>query len=165
MENKVMKTIQQWFDEYAESHQNHTNIMLHFICVPLVYFGIVGLLVSIPTDFLHLYFQDDPPFYYNFGTLALIITLIFYLRLSFSIFCGMLVFSTIVMTGNYFLSTIDDVPLWLISMIILTTALTGQFYGYKVEGKNPAFFNNILFFFIGPAWILSSIYNKINLKY
>ena len=160
-----MKTIQQWFDEYTESHQNHTNKTIHFICVPLIYFSIVGLIVSIPTGFLHLYFQYEPPFYYNFGTIALILVLIFYLRLSFPIFIGMLVFSTIVMTGNYLLSTIDDVPLWLISIVIFAAAWAGQFFGHKVEGKRPAFFKDIQFLLIGPAWILSFIYKKINLKY
>jgi uncharacterized membrane protein YGL010W len=160
-----MKTIQQWFDEYAESHQNHTNKMFHFVCVPLIYFSIVGLLVSIPTDFLHLYFRDDIPFIYNFGTLALIITLIFYLRHSFSLFLGMFLFSAIVLTGNYFLSTIEDVPLWLISVIIFAAAWVGQFYGHKVEGKKPAFFKDIQFLLIGPAWLLSFIYKKLNIKY
>ena len=160
-----MKAIQQWFDEYAESHQNHTNKIIHFMCVPLIYFSIVGLLVSIPTDFLHLYFQDEPPFYYNFGTLALIIALVFYFRLSFPIFCGMLIFSVIVMTGNYFLSTLEEIPLWLISIIIFAVAWIGQFYGHKVEGKKPAFFKDIQFLLIGPAWILAFIYRKINLKY
>ena len=27
-----MKSLQQWFDEYAVSHQNETNIKIHFIC-------------------------------------------------------------------------------------------------------------------------------------
>jgi uncharacterized membrane protein YGL010W len=160
-----MKSIQQWFDEYAESHQNHANKIFHFICVPLIYFSIVGLFVTIPTGFLHLFFQDEPPFYYNFGTVALILTLIFYLRLSFPIFCGMLVFSVIVMTGNYLLSTIDEVPLWLISIIIFVVAWVGQFYGHNLEGKRPAFFKDVQFLLIGPAWILSFIYQKIGIKY
>lgn len=160
-----MKTIRQWFDEYAESHQNNTNKIFHFICVPLIYFSIVGLFVSIPTGFLHLYFSDDPPFYYNFGTAAVIISLVYYLRLSFPVFCGMLLFSAIAMAGNYFLANIEDVPLWLISIIIFTTAWAGQFYGHRVEGTKPAFFKDIQFLLIGPAWVLSIIYKKINIKY
>lgn len=160
-----MKSIQTWFDEYAESHQNHTNKIFHFICVPLIFFSIVGLLVTIPTGFLHLYFQDEPPFFLNFGTVALIITLIFYLRLSFPIFLGMLIFSVIVMFGNYLLSTIEDVPLWIISLLIFALAWVGQFYGHKVEGKKPAFFKDVQFLLIGPAWILSFLYKKMNIKY
>jgi Predicted membrane protein len=39
-----MKTINEWFDEYSESHQNKTNKMIHWICVPTIYFSIVGIL-------------------------------------------------------------------------------------------------------------------------
>ena len=42
------RSIQMWFDEYGESHQNRTNKMIHWICVPTIYFCVVGLLASIP---------------------------------------------------------------------------------------------------------------------
>ncbi len=41
-----MKTIQQWFDEYAVSHQNPTNKSIHYICVPLIFFSIVCILLN-----------------------------------------------------------------------------------------------------------------------
>mgnify|MGYP001071994545 CR=1 FL=1 len=43
-----MKTAKEYFNEYAESHQNKTNQSLHYICVPLIFFSIIGLLMSIP---------------------------------------------------------------------------------------------------------------------
>ncbi len=160
-----MKSIQIWFDEYAESHQNHTNKMFHFICVPLIYFSVVGLLVSIPTDFLHIFFQTEPPFIYNFGTVAIVLYLIFYLRLSFPLFIGMTIISSLALLGNYYLSTIESIPLWLFSLIIFAVAWAGQFYGHKVEGKRPAFFKDVQFLLIGPAWVLAFLYKKIGLKY
>ncbi len=39
-----MKTIHQWLSEYGESHQDHTNKTIHWICVPVIFFSIVGLL-------------------------------------------------------------------------------------------------------------------------
>lgn len=27
-----MKTLNEWFDEYSESHQNKTNKMIHWLC-------------------------------------------------------------------------------------------------------------------------------------
>lgn len=39
-----MKTINQWFDEYGESHQNKTNKMIHWLCVPTILFSIIGIL-------------------------------------------------------------------------------------------------------------------------
>ena len=38
-----MKPIQNWLDEYAESHQNPANIKIHWICVPLIMLSIIGL--------------------------------------------------------------------------------------------------------------------------
>lgn len=31
-----MRTIQEWLDEYAISHQNSTNKTIHWICVPSI---------------------------------------------------------------------------------------------------------------------------------
>jgi len=39
-----MKTAQQWYDEYAVSHQNETNQKIHYICVPAIFFSIIGML-------------------------------------------------------------------------------------------------------------------------
>ena len=47
-----MKTAQEWFDEYAISHQNETNQLVHYICVPVIFFSVIGLLMSIPNKFL-----------------------------------------------------------------------------------------------------------------
>ena len=32
-----MKTAQEWFKEYAVSHQNSTNQIIHYVCVPLIF--------------------------------------------------------------------------------------------------------------------------------
>ncbi len=42
-----MKTINQWLTEYGESHKNETNKAIHWICVPTIFFTIVGLFYSI----------------------------------------------------------------------------------------------------------------------
>ena len=52
-----MKTAQEYFEEYAISHQNKTNIAIHYICVPLIFFSVIGLLMSIPTIFLENLFN------------------------------------------------------------------------------------------------------------
>ena len=37
-----------YFEKYAESHQNHTNKTIHWICVPAIVFSLFGLIWSIP---------------------------------------------------------------------------------------------------------------------
>ena len=78
-----MKTAQQWFDEYAVSHQNETNIAIHFICVPAIFFSVIGLLMSIPTTFLESTFSLYNPLIENWAAMVPVFILIFYVRLGF----------------------------------------------------------------------------------
>src|SRR5690606_40385439 len=41
---RKMKTVSEWFAEYSESHQNKTNKLIHWVCVPTIYFSIIGIL-------------------------------------------------------------------------------------------------------------------------
>jgi len=45
-----MKTVQDWLIAYGESHQNPINKKIHWVCVPLIMFSLLGLLwmVEIP---------------------------------------------------------------------------------------------------------------------
>jgi len=39
-----MKVLNNWFEEYAVSHQNVTNIAIHFVCVPVIFFRLLACL-------------------------------------------------------------------------------------------------------------------------
>ncbi|WP_028887967.1 Mpo1 family 2-hydroxy fatty acid dioxygenase [Tenacibaculum ovolyticum] len=151
-----MKTLQQWFDEYAVSHQNETNISIHFICVPAIFFSIIGIFMSIPSQFLNNLIKIDNPLVINWATIALAFFLLFYLRLSFSMFIKMLIFSILCIIGNYFLSIY--IPLLYTSIAIFIIAWIGQFYGHKVEGAKPSFIKDLQFLLIGPAWVIKKIF-------
>ncbi len=43
-----MRTVEQWLDEYGESHRNAINKTLHWICVPSSCVSLIGLLWSVP---------------------------------------------------------------------------------------------------------------------
>ena len=45
-----MKTVEQWLDEYGESHQNPLNKIIHWLCVPLIMLSLIGLLWNIPEN-------------------------------------------------------------------------------------------------------------------
>jgi uncharacterized membrane protein YGL010W len=156
-----MKTIHQWLSEYAESHQNKTNKTVHWICVPLIMFSLVGLLWSIPTPQLFNRFS----FPVNFGTLFLAFALLYYLTLSVRLTFGMLLITAVIVAGNNYLATLGTPPLWIISLIIFAVAWVGQFIGHNVEGKKPSFLKDMQFLLIGPLWLLSFIYKKLNISY
>jgi len=153
-----MKTQKQWFDEYAISHQNKTNQLIHYICVPLIFFSIVGLFMSIPSKGIENLIKINNPILENWATLILFVLLFFYIKLSFSTFLRMLLFSLICLVGNYYLS--DIIPLLYASLAIFVVAWIGQFYGHKLEGKKPSFCKDLQFLLIGPAWVFEKISKK-----
>lgn len=156
-----MRKIEQLLSEYGESHQNHTNKAIHWICVPLIMFSIIGLLWSIPTpEAFH-----SIGFPVNFGTISLLLALVYYVSLSLPLTIGMVFITAAIIAGNYYLEQSGIAPLWLISIVIFVGAWIGQFIGHGIEGKKPSFFKDLQFLLIGPAWIMSFVYKKLNIGY
>ena len=48
-----MKSIDEWINEYGESHQNPTNKAIHWICVPLIMLSLLALIEKIPFRTAH----------------------------------------------------------------------------------------------------------------
>lgn len=155
-----MKSIHQWFDEYGESHQNQTNKIIHWICIPLIFWSIIALLSLIPIDFL---IKSN---FIHLGTIIVILGLIFYLKLSFKIFLGMFFVSFYVLWDVYFWhQIIGQNNLLIVSLTMFFLAWILQFIGHKIEGKKPSFIKDIQFLLIGPAWLLGFVYKKIGIKF
>jgi len=153
-----MKKAQEWFDEYAISHQNHTNQIIHYLCVPPIFFSVIGLLMCIPKSFLENTFGLYNPLLENWAAVVSIFILIFYLRLGFWYFVQMLLFILLAIIGNFWLG--NNVNLLYASIIIFVVAWIGQFYGHKVEGKKPSFIKDLQFLLIGPLWVLKKLSTK-----
>ena len=151
-----MKSLDQWFADYAVSHQNKTNQLIHYICVPAIFFSIIGMVMSIPSSFLSEKINLDNPFIENWATVLVILLLLFYVRLSVGTAIKMLILSALCIVGNHYLGTIT--PLLYTSIAIFVIAWIGQFYGHHVEGSKPSFFKDLQFLLIGPAWVMKKIF-------
>ena len=152
-----MKNIQQWLSEYGESHKNETNKMIHWICVPSIFFSIVGLLYGIKLPFSISNIQM------NIAIIVMILVIFYYASLSKTIWIGMLVFSIACLGICHIAESSGILPLWLFSLVVFILAWIGQFYGHKVEGKKPSFLQDLQFLMIGPAWLMSFIYKKLGI--
>ncbi|AQS93400.1 MULTISPECIES: DUF962 domain-containing protein [Polaribacter] len=153
-----MKNAQQWFDEYAVSHQNETNQMVHYICVPLIFFSVIGLLMSIPTTFLENTIGLYNPLIENWAVVIGLVISLFYLQLGFWYFVEMLFVILLSVIGNYWLG--NNFNLLYASITIFVLAWIGQFWGHKVEGKKPSFAKDLQFLLIGPLWVIQKIGKK-----
>ncbi len=152
-----MKTMQQWFSDYAVSHQNKTNKNIHYVCVPVIFFSIIGIIMCIPSQFLEQITGIHNPIFVNWTVILLIPILIFYIRLSLKVFIQMFLFSTLCILGNYYLS--ENINLLLFSIILFIITWIGQFYGHHLEGKKPSFIKDLQFLLIGPAWVFNKIFS------
>lgn len=150
------RSIDDWLDAYGESHQNPTNKKAHFICVPVIFFSIVGFLWAIP-------FPGSIPGL-NWAVLGLAFITLYYARLSLPIAAGMLVFSLLCLALLGALQSVG-ISIWLFSLLAFVLAWAGQFWGHKVEGKKPSFFEDIQYLMIGPAWIMGFLYRKWGIRY
>lgn len=157
-----MKTLQSWLEEYGESHQNETNKIVHCICVPSIFFSVVGLLWSIPVPEIFLNFKLFP---LNWAVIMLGLVFIYYLVLSVTLSIGMFLFGICCLSLCNYLSVKTAFPLWGICLSVFSAAWVGQFWGHKVEGKKPSFFKDIQFLMIGPAWLISFVYKQLGIKY
>lgn len=150
-----MKTAQDWFDEYAVSHQNATNQMVHYICVPLIFFSVIGLFMTIPTGIIQDTLGLYNPSIENWAVVVSLFISIFYLRMGFWYFVQMLFFILLAIVGNFWLG--NNVNLLYASLIIFVVAWIGQFWGHKVEGKKPSFIKDLQFLLIGPLWVVKKL--------
>ncbi len=153
-----MRTIQSWLSEYGESHQNPTNKTVHWICVPVIFFCVTGLLYSVK-----LGVAIAPGMPLNLAIVALALVLAYYLRLSPTLALGMLLFSAVCL---WLCRAIEQsgLQLWLVSIILFVAAWIGQFWGHHVEGKRPSFLKDLQFLLIGPAWLMSFVYQRLGIR-
>ncbi len=81
-----MKSQEKWFAEYAVSHQNTLNQAIHYICVPVIYFSIIGMLMSVDTSLLQKIVPFNNRVFVNWATVVVLFLLVFYWNLSFKTF-------------------------------------------------------------------------------
>jgi uncharacterized membrane protein YGL010W len=160
-----MRTADEWFDAYGESHQNPTNKMIHWLCVPVIVFATLGLMWCVPLPFAEQLVGAESAHFVNLGSLVMLLLVFgFYARLSLSIAAFMLVFALLCVYGILALDASSFSLLWTCAAIFII-AWIGQFIGHHIEGKKPSFFEDLQFLFIGPAWLAHFIYKRLGLPY
>jgi len=147
--------------EYGESHQNPTNKLVHWVCVPLIMFSLLGLLWSLP---LPAGVRTASP-WLNWGTLVMALALVYYLRLSPALTLGMVLVWAAMAAALHLVESRAAWPLWVICLVVFVLAWVGQFWGHKVEGKKPSFLKDLQFLLIGPLWLLHFVYQRLGLPY
>ena len=141
------REIQRLLDQYSESHLNHTNELIHMVCVPLIMFSLLGLIWAIHPIA---------------AVLACAAALVYYTKLSRAFALGMLAMSAVMLGLLYAMPPLTVLPL---SIAIFVLAWIGQFIGHQIEGKKPSFFDDLRFLLIGPLFVLGFLYRRLRVAY
>jgi len=133
--------------QYAESHRNHTNEIIHFVCIPLIVLSLLGILWAIHPAV---------------AVAVTLVSLFYYVKLSPQFALGMGVMSAVMLGILAIMPPYTVLP---VSIAVFVVAWIGQFIGHKIEGKKPSFFDDLRFLLIGPLFVLSFLYRRLNFAY
>ncbi|NYE61955.1 putative membrane protein YGL010W [Duganella sp. 1224] len=141
------RTIDTLLAKYSESHLHPTNELIHFVCVPVIVFTLLGLLWAL----------------HPLAALAAVVaSMAYYVRLSRPFALGMALMAAVMLSILAALPPQTVLPL---SVSVFVLAWIGQFIGHKIEGKKPSFFDDLRFLLIGPLFVLSFLYRRLHLAY
>jgi uncharacterized membrane protein YGL010W len=134
------------FARYGEFHRNPVNKAVHWVCVPLIVWALLGMLWA------------ASPIAAAAGIVA---ATAFYVWLSLPIALGMLgvialMACALPLLGAYVLP---------VSAAVFVLAWIGQFIGHRVEGRKPAFLEDVRSLLVGPAWLLGFVYRRLGIRY
>lgn len=153
-----MRSIERLLLQYGESHQNKTNVLIHAIAVPSIYFVSLGLLWSVPVpDFIG-------QFSVTWAHILAVPVLYYYFSLSGPIGAAMTLL-TIACFGGVNLLVWLNISVWKFCLTLFVVMWILQFIGHKIEGKKPSFFEDLRFLLVGPAWWWVHWLKRLNISY
>lgn len=142
----IVQTVDTLFERYGEFHRNPVNKAIHWVCVPLIVWSLLGMLWALSPIV---------------ACIAVAASMAFYVRLSLPLALGMLI---LVVLMVWLLTLLGAQTFW-VCLSIFVAAWIGQFVGHLVEGRKPAFLEDVRSLLVGPAWILGFVYRRLGISY
>jgi uncharacterized membrane protein YGL010W len=142
---RVRRRIDVLVGQYAESHRHPTNVLVHWVCVPIIVWCTLALM-----------FVVHPWLCYAVAGFSLV----YYARLSWAMAAVMLVF-TAASVASFFV-----VPqLGWVALAAFVVTWVAQFIGHEIEGKKPSFLEDLQFLLVGPLFLLVKAFRKAGMRY
>ena len=145
MESRT-RNVDRLLERYGEFHRNPANKAIHWVCVPLIVWSVLAALWTV----------SPLAVYAAIGVMT-----VFYLWLSLPLALGMLVVLALMVWP---LTLLGSRALF-VSIAVFVTAWIGQFIGHILEGRKPAFLEDVRSLLIGPVWLLADLYRRLGIAY
>ncbi|KRA31712.1 hypothetical protein ASD68_13780 [Rhodanobacter sp. Root627] len=153
-----MRTMQDWLDSYSRDHQNPTNQVFHWLCVPPIVWSVIALLwtVPVPASFAR------PG---AWSVLVMVLAFYWYWKRSHRLALGLLlVFAVLGLFTNLLYYRLGAMMLCYVAIAVFVVAWIGQFIGHQYEGRRPSFLTDLSYLLIGPAWLMAKLLRKLGFK-
>jgi uncharacterized membrane protein YGL010W len=159
MTTSAARPVERWFDNYSADHQNATNRLIHWICVPAILWSVIAALWLVPVA----------PTIGRAGFwcgLVMVGAFAFYWRLSRPLGVAMLVvFIAFGLLTEWLYRELGRGGLLKLAIAVFVVAWIGQFVGHKIEGRKPSFLTDLAYLLIGPAWLAGKVMRRIGVAY
>ena len=153
-----MRTMQDWLDSYSSDHQNPTNQVFHWLCVPPIVWSVIALLWTIPV----------PASFARPGAwsvLVMVLAFYWYWKRSHRLALGLLLaFALLGVFTNLLYYRLGAATLCYVAIAVFVVAWIGQFIGHQYEGRRPSFLTDLSYLLIGPAWLMAKLLRKLGFK-
>jgi uncharacterized membrane protein YGL010W len=154
-----MRTVHDWFGSYSADHQNPTNRLIHWICVPAILWSAIAALWVLPVPAS----IGRPGLW---CALLMVGALTFYWRLSRALGAAMIVlFVALALLTNVAYDALGPSHLLWLAIGVFVIAWIGQFVGHIIEGRRPSFFTDLAYLLIGPAWLMGKLMRRVGVAY
>lgn len=153
-----MRTMQDWLDSYSNDHQNPTNRLFHWFCVPPIVWSVIALLWAIPV----------PATLFRPGTVAvavMVLAFYWYWKHSHRLAIALLIaFALLGLLTNLLYYRLGAASLCWLAIGVFVVAWIGQFIGHLFEGRRPSFLTDLSYLLIGPAWLMAKLLRGLGFK-
>jgi uncharacterized membrane protein YGL010W len=133
---------------YGLSHTHPVNEVIHFVAIPAIMLSLNGLLFAVHPALVLLLIAGS---------------LVYYARLSWPFTLCMLLLSSLM------LALVDAMNaagvLVQASVGIFVLAWIFQFIGHHLEGKKPSFFEDLQYLLVGPLFVLSKAFERLDVRW
>ncbi|GAB3484955.1 Mpo1 family 2-hydroxy fatty acid dioxygenase [Marinomonas epiphytica] len=151
-----MKNLSEHLSQYAYYHQNPSNVATHFVGIPMILIAITVLLAKVSFT-IHT-------FSISLAMVAAILVSLFYLRLDKGLGALMAGILLVCVWFSHYVASLDTV-IWLATGLgLFVVGWVFQFIGHYIEGKKPAFVDDIVGLIIGPLFVLVELLFLFGLK-
>ena len=167
MANKISekRKIDIVLNQYNNDQQNSFNKAVQYICVPLLTFGLLGLVWSIP--FPHLNFLGRYNGFVNWASFLIAFSIYYYYKLSPVLSYGILLvvfaFSAAIVSLEKLHTNSNWPPMGQVCLGVFIVGLIFQIWGYTRESKTPSVADQFRSLLNGPLWLMCELFKRIKI--